>query len=413
MSEFRVIASSGAWVLSGVNTFVTNLVRGLRARGVDAEVLLTSRQPAAGPPDIELRRLPVAADAPLPRRWSALVAYLEERAPCVFVPNCDPMSVVSPKLSRRVAVVGVVHSDDPIHYEQVRWLGKYWDAVVAGSKAVEEGVAHLDPSLRPRLSRVQYGTPIPALCPGREVGDPTLRVVFASRLAQYQKRVLDLPAIAEALTARGVPFRLTVLGAGEDQDRLQAGLRPFLADGRAVFKGVVAGPDFPDELQRHDVFLLTSDFEGMPIALLDAMGRGCVPVVTDIASGIPELVQDGVNGYRVPVGDAAAFADRLAALQRDVELRRRFAARAHATVASGGFRVEDMAEGYLRVFRRAVSDAASGAFRRPAGRIRLLPSQRAMTPTWKDWLPEPVRGVGGRCRRALGWLWSALFSAPV
>ena len=55
-------------------------------------------------------------------------------------------------------------------------------------------------------------------------------------------------------------------------------------------------------LEQQDAYILTSEFEGMPNALNEAMARGCVPVVTDIRSGIPELVRYGVNGYRVPVG---------------------------------------------------------------------------------------------------------------
>src|SRR5262249_24358432 len=152
-------------------------------------------------------------------------------------------------------------------------------------------------------------------------------------------------------------------------------------------------------LEKHDVFLLTSDFEGMPIALLDAMGRGCVPVVTDIPSGIPELVHDGINGYRVPVGNVAAFADRLAVLQRDSTLRKAMALGAHETVCRGGYRVEDMATNYLALFRRVMEGAAAGAFRRPRGRIQtppLPPGMEWMRPSWKDWLPDSVRNVLGR-----------------
>jgi glycosyltransferase involved in cell wall biosynthesis len=420
MDNFRVIVTFSEWALSGVNTFAVNLVRGLRALSVPAELLVTVdprmpsrlQKPFPSPPDIPLQRLPVPSDAPVRRRWAALTAYLEERGPCVYVPNCDCLhSCVCPKLSNRVAVVGIVHSDDPFHYEHVGRLGRYWDAVVAGSKAIEEATARLDPTLRPRLLSIRYGTHIPEHCPERQ-DSRALRIVYAGRLAHLQKRVLDLPGIAAALADRGALFRLTVVGDGEDREQLLAGLGPFLADGRAEHKGVIPSEDFPGELQQHDVFLLTSDFEGMPIALLDAMGRGCVPVVTDIASGIPELVQDGVNGYRVPVGDAAGFADRLAALQRDAGLRRRLALRAHETVYNGGYRVEDMVDSYLNVFRRALRDAASGSFQRPRGRILLPPSLHWMRPTWKDYLPEPVRSVGSRCKKVLRQTWTTLQRVP-
>jgi glycosyltransferase involved in cell wall biosynthesis len=315
-------------------------------------------------------------------------------------------------LSGRVAVVGVAHSDDPEHYEHVGRLGDYWDGVVAGSHAIKQTIARRYPSLRPRLHAIPYGTQIPEFCPVRPAsGGSALKIVYASRLTQVQKRVLDLPGIASALADRGVPFRLTVIGAGEDRDRLLTGLRPYLADGRAEYKGLLAIQQLPSELEKHDVFLLTSDFEGMPLTLLDAMGRGCVPVVTDIPSGIPELVHDGVNGYRLPVGDLVGFGERLAALQRDSTLRGVMALQAHETVSRGGYRVEDMVTNYLTLFRRVSEDAAAGAFRRPRGRIQmppLSPSMEWLRPSWKDWLPESVRNVLGRCKRAIPRVWDAL-----
>lgn len=407
--NFRVIVASDVWLLSGVNVFATHLVRGLRALGISAEILLTIDQPLPSPADIELQRLPIPPDLswrggfPLRRRWAALLSYLEERAPCIYIPNSDYYhSCVCSKLSNRVAVVGIVHSDDPDHYEHVGWLGKYWDAVVAVSKTVEDKTARLNPTLRSRLWRIPYGIPIPARCPERpERQDAALRIIFPSRLVQLQKRVMDLPGIVAALAEKGVPFRLTVAGAGQDQDRLLAELRPFLADGRAEFKGVIANEDLPRELEQQDVSLMTSDFEGLPLALMEAMGRGCVPVVTDIPSGLPELVQDGVNGYRVPVGDLPAFADRLAMLQRDASLRRQLSQRAYEAVSQGGYRVEDMVHSYVSLFRRVLDNAASGAFHRPRGPIVLPPRLQYLQPTWKDWLPDPVRSVASRCRRML------------
>ncbi len=71
--------------------------------------------------------------------------------------------------------------------------------------------------------------------------------------------------------------------------------------------------DAPALMQSFKVFCLLSEFEGSPNAILEAMAAGR-PVIATATSGIPDLVQDGVNGYLVPPGDANAFAvalDRL------------------------------------------------------------------------------------------------------
>jgi glycogen synthase len=147
-----------------------------------------------------------------------------------------------------------------------------------------------------------------------------------------------------------------------------------------------------------DVFIITSEFEGFPVSVLEAMAHGCVPVVTDIRSGVPELVQDGVNGYRVPIGDIRTFAERLAALYRDPARRQEMALNAHATVAAGGYRIEDMTQRYIALFDRAMQDVRDGTFRRPRGRI--LPPD-SLRESWKDQLPAPVRRLGSWGKRGL------------
>jgi glycosyltransferase involved in cell wall biosynthesis len=67
-----------------------------------------------------------------------------------------------------------------------------------------------------------------------------------------------------------------------------------------------------------DIFMMSSEFEGLPIALLEAMSMCCMPACT-AAGGIPELIEDNVNGILVPVQNSMQLADRISAslLQRD------------------------------------------------------------------------------------------------
>jgi glycosyltransferase involved in cell wall biosynthesis len=68
--------------------------------------------------------------------------------------------------------------------------------------------------------------------------------------------------------------------------------------------------DVPQLLAQYDVFLLASDYEGLPLVLLEAMGSGLVPVVSDLPSGIRELVDD-TTGRRVEPNDIPGYAREL------------------------------------------------------------------------------------------------------
>jgi L-malate glycosyltransferase len=71
-------------------------------------------------------------------------------------------------------------------------------------------------------------------------------------------------------------------------------------------------------LRAMDIFMMTSAFEGLPVALLEAMSMNCLPACT-AAGGIPEILQDGVNGLLVPLDQPMLLADRISGLLSDPE----------------------------------------------------------------------------------------------
>jgi glycosyltransferase involved in cell wall biosynthesis len=109
------------------------------------------------------------------------------------------------------------------------------------------------------------------------------------------------------LVASGIPFHWTIAGDGVERGFLERNLKSAGPAQTVSFTGAVKYADVPAVLAQHDIFLLASDYEGLPLSLLEAMGCGLVPVVSDLKSGIPEVV-DSINGILVPVDDVAGYA---------------------------------------------------------------------------------------------------------
>ncbi|MGC9398865.1 MAG: glycosyltransferase [Anaerolineae bacterium] len=105
-----------------------------------------------------------------------------------------------------------------------------------------------------------------------------------------------------------------------------------------IFTGIRR--DVPEILALLDVFVLPSLWEGLPLALLEAMAAG-LPVVATRVGGVPEVVVDGVTGLLVPPRDPHALADAILRLLRDPALRRRMGEAGRARVAAH-FSVEQM-----------------------------------------------------------------------
>jgi len=72
-----------------------------------------------------------------------------------------------------------------------------------------------------------------------------------------------------------------------------------------------------------DAFVLSSRFEGMPIAILEAMACG-LPVVASDVGGISEVILEGATGFLVPPADTEALAERLGRLVSNADTRRQF-----------------------------------------------------------------------------------------
>ena len=317
-----VILASTHWSVNGVNIFSANLVRGLQAAGVKAFILLTEEDTdlvsteerrLPRPPDIPFVELPVKRWESWGAHWGAMIRILEENAPCIYIPNSDwHHSCVTPLLPDNVQVIAIAHSDDPLHYNHIERLGPYLNAMVSVSNTVLARSLEICPALADRAAVIPIGVSVPPTLPARPPAHPEkLRVVYHGILKQHQKRVLDLPLIVAAALELGVPVELTIAGGGPDEAALRTAAQPLVDRGAIRFAGVVGHALLGPLLEQHLVYLLPSEFEGMPNALLEAMAHGCVPVVSRMSSGVSDVIRDGANGYLATCGDPADFARRL------------------------------------------------------------------------------------------------------
>lgn len=133
------------------------------------------------------------------------------------------------------------------------------------------------------------------------------RICAIGRL-DYQK-AYDTMIKAFAVFARNHPeHTLNIYGRGRDgaQDKLQAMARELEVGSRVIFHGNL--PDVLEHIKDAGMFLMTSRFEGMPNALMEAMACGIPCVCTDCDFGPAELIEDGVSGLLAPVDNVEAIA---------------------------------------------------------------------------------------------------------
>jgi glycosyltransferase involved in cell wall biosynthesis len=129
-----------------------------------------------------------------------------------------------------------------------------------------------------------------------------------------------------AIAALGVPgARCVIAGAGPEEQRLRARIAALGLDGRVQLLGHRG--DARELIAAFDVAVLSSKTEGSPLALLEYMAAGA-PIVATAVGGIPELIQDGVNGLLVPPEDPETLAAAIRRLLADRELAARLGSNA-------------------------------------------------------------------------------------
>lgn len=160
------------------------------------------------------------------------------------------------------------------------------------------------------------------------------------------------PELLDALAApplRDLRWEALIAGNGAVAASRARALKLGIAD-RVEIPGWIDPSAIAGVLASADIFVLPSHNEGLPVAILEAMGAG-LPVVTTPVGAIPELVIQSQTGILVPPGDATALGNALATLVVSPELREHFGMLARERIEEH-FQIEITAKLFVDIYRR-------------------------------------------------------------
>jgi glycosyltransferase involved in cell wall biosynthesis len=344
----RILVVSGIWPpdVGGPASHAPEVAEFLRARGHGVEVVVTADvSPGARPYPVHWvgRSLPKGA---VHARAAAVIARRARWADVVYSTGMFGRTAAACVAVRRPFVVKL--TGDPA-FERARWRG----AVGGGVDAFQRGGGGAEGALLRGLRTLTLRRAARIVCPSEFLrrlvlswGIPAERIVvlpnpvpaqaeqapreelrrsfglddrnvvaFVGRFGPQKALDVALEAVAQV---EGVT--LVLAGDGEGRRELEARALP-LGD-RVRFLGALPRERALELLAAADASLLTSAWENLPHTVLEALAAG-TPVIATAVGGVPELVQDGVNGLLVPPGNAAAIADAVRRFFADGELRER------------------------------------------------------------------------------------------
>jgi len=199
---------------------------------------------------------------------------------------------------------------------QARWLAQRTARIVGCSEGVRQALLNLGfPSAR--TIAIDNGVALEPFATAAT--QPLLQressIMMVARFGQQKDHVTLIRALAE-LRNRGLTPKLKLAGGGKARHRKlaeKAVSELQLAD-QVEFLGLVR--DVPAQLLRSRIAVLSSRYEGMPLALIEGMAAGCAVIGTRVP-GIREIITDGLNGLLAEPGDPSSLADAIERILRD------------------------------------------------------------------------------------------------
>ncbi|SFU55858.1 Glycosyltransferase involved in cell wall bisynthesis [Pontibacter akesuensis] len=177
-------------------------------------------------------------------------------------------------------------------------------------------------------------------------------VVTTAAVFREQKRLDNFIKIAKGVSAKFKNVSFVLVGDGPEKEKILELSKPLLTVGNIYFAGLQQ--NVKPYFNITDIYLMTSDFEGLPIALLEAMSMGCAVVATSVG-GIPEVIENGVSGLLSQAGDVDSLEKDVTLLIENKDMRVDLAIKARERIVQH-FSMKKMVQELEDVYRQYAKD---------------------------------------------------------
>ncbi|WP_148288480.1 GNAT family N-acetyltransferase [Ilumatobacter nonamiensis] len=216
-----------------------------------------------------------------------------------------------------------------------------------------------------------------------------------------QKDYPNLLAAARLLAEWEVPVRIVAVGQGPQEAEVRAIHERYGLGDRVILTGF--RPDATRVMGACDAFMLASQWEGLPVAVMEAVALG-LPLVATEVGGLAEEFSDGVDALLVPPRDSTALADAIGKLVTDSDLRERLAlaSRRRSADFSIDRTVAELEAAYRRIARHGAADSDGDQHEPPTATASHAPRRRGPELDIRTATPDDRGEIIALLQRSLG-----------
>jgi glycosyltransferase involved in cell wall biosynthesis len=315
----------------GVTTWAINTSR--RMAGIGQKSLIVAHDPEDGGEEFsrkvedQIRPCPGNASGhlPQPKEIKNFASCYGAIGDAILFPNWSwgtwaSVASMMRRPSQRQRVIGIAHTDEKGYYDKMIHYEPIISKFIAVSDQIYQHLLQQLPTRRHDITRLPYPIAKRQARERPKTQKDCLRIGYAGRIQQYQKRILDLKLLAADLSLRKGDYFFEVAGNGTHLEELKEYFEHNRFKNVSVnFLGLIDADAIPVFWSTVDVGILFSSHEGLSISMVESMAAGCVQLVTNV-SGVSDTVKPGISGFIHEIGDTEAMAKSLQTLLEQPDL---------------------------------------------------------------------------------------------
>lgn len=229
---------------------------------------------------------------------------VKEFPPDIFIPNYFPVACYAAKWIKEsgIPTVCILHNDDKYHIKLIDLFAagdeKYKVSAMIGVSQLLTQLIKWQAAANAIVEYLPYGAPVPEQTAVLNTDD-TLKLVYIGRMMENQKRISEVSKVFCRVAREIAGTECTLYGSGKDLPKV---LEILKNEGNGLpvnYEGQLDTENVQQHLLQNHIFVLLSDYEGIPISLMEAMACGLVPVCLNIRSGMTELILQNETGFLV------------------------------------------------------------------------------------------------------------------
>jgi colanic acid/amylovoran biosynthesis glycosyltransferase len=314
-------------------------------------------------------------------RW--ILSLVHDNPPAVFVPNFVTSAMYASHWLKKAGAttVGIIHSDDKYYraIQNVFVCGKpAWalSEVVCVSEEILRQVLASSPR-QTNAVYIPYGVNVPKSDEPKSANN--FKIAYVGRLVEEQKRISHVTKALIAACRELSGVEAVIYGDGPDRNAVESMIAETGSDLPIQLMGSTSPEDVAKGLSKCHAIILLSDYEGLPIALLEGMASSCVAICRHMKSGIPQLIEHQKTGFIVG-DDVSDFVETIRKLQSDRELTRAVAVNGKKLI-SNLYSHEKTVQKWIDFLTPHLSTPSPPSFRLPR-KIKLPPPEPLLESTY-------------------------------